>query len=349
MLPMPAPLPDEFVTGHAGRLFLLNKISDTQRSISTVSALAGNKPGQMKYLEVMAQLSRTTVEQYAFCHTLAPFYLAVHSKRAISWKSAPPSRAQIVMSARRGASQSVNFCPECAEEDRDFWGYSYWRRSHQFPGLTWCSKHHCALHRSGGNAPLQHLPEDLIHTGAADEIPECEISKRYGVICADLMQRDVSVSTHRLTQLLQAQAGRKGVRVRLGVINESHLDDLARLKCDSRWINQYFPDVFTKGRSSSLCRTYSSVSVAYGSQYYALALALLFDNADEASLALSLPPDRTGSAEQKTPLSNAMTDFLGGVPLLKAIHHHGAEMDDLERWLRATFSHAQPPVSINQI
>lgn len=347
MLPMPAPLPDEFVTGHAGRLFILNKIPRTRRSLSQLRVLTGQAPG-MNYLEVMAKLSQITTEQYAYSHTLAPFYLAVHSKRAVSWKTAPPSRRQLMISARKGTATAVRLCPKCVEEDKNFWGYSYWRRSHQFPGVTWCSKHQCALRLAPASAPLLHLPEEVIAEGASSNSTDCEVAKRYGAICADFLQRDASVSTRAMTQLLQEQAERKLIRSRAGLIKAEHLDDIARLQCDPVWLREHFPDVFTKERSSSLCRTYSSVTVAYGTQYYALALALLFDYPDEAMLPLCSAQARISLVDTAAPLSRAMKDLCAGMPLLKAMQQHGAQMEDLERLLRVSFSGAQQPLSLGQ-
>lgn len=347
MLPMLTPLPDEFITGHAGRIFILNKIPRTQRSLSHLRVFTEQAPG-MNYLEILAKLSLITTEQYAYSHTLAPFYLAVHSKRAVSWKSAPPSRHQLMIFASKGATKSTRFCPDCVKEDKDFWGYSYWRRSHQLPGVTWCSKHQCTLYLAAESAPLLHLPENLLAKGTSYNSTECEVAKRYGVICADFLQRDVSVSTRTMTQLLQEQAERKQVRSRKGLIKSLHLDDIARLKCDPAWLKEYFPDVLTKERSSSLCRTYSSLEGNYGTQHYALALALLFDSPDEAMLPLSAAHTKISISDAKKSLSKALKDLCAGMPLMKAMQQNGAQMEDLEWLLRTSFSGAQQPLSLEQ-
>lgn len=349
---MPAPLPDEFVTGHIGRFFLLNKIVFSQRPMSELAKLAGAAPRQMNHLEVMAQLCKVTVEQYAYHHTLAPFYLAVHGNRAVSWINAPPSLRQLMISARKGTRQSVRYCPECAAEDQGFFGFSYWRRSHQLPCVTWCVKHCCALLLASADTPLHHLPEELVRNvkasfSATTSMVECPVARRYEIICAAFLQRNESISTRSMTHLLQSQAMRKQLRCRVGVINGQHLDDLALRETNNVWLGEYFPDVLTKGSSSSLCRTYSSLK-AYATQYYALALALLFDDTDEAMFALNSSPWHESKSTVEIPsASKAMADFLAGIPLLKAIQQNKTRMEDFERLLHATLRNVQIPIPQN--
>lgn len=39
----------------------------------------------------------------------------------------------------------LKFCPKCLKEDIEVLGESYWRRSHQIPGVFFCIKHECKL------------------------------------------------------------------------------------------------------------------------------------------------------------------------------------------------------------
>jgi hypothetical protein len=33
------------------------------------------------------------------------------------------------------------FCPQCVSQDIEEHKFSYWRRTHQLPGIPWCMKH----------------------------------------------------------------------------------------------------------------------------------------------------------------------------------------------------------------
>jgi transposase len=46
---------------------------------------------------------------------------------------------------RFGASPPLRYCPACIEEDIALCERPYWRRSHQLPGVTCCTKHHLNL------------------------------------------------------------------------------------------------------------------------------------------------------------------------------------------------------------
>ena len=45
-------------------------------------------------------------------------------------------------------SRFIRYCPECAKEDREKYGETYWHREHQIPKIRVCPKHRCFLENS---------------------------------------------------------------------------------------------------------------------------------------------------------------------------------------------------------
>jgi len=178
--------------------------------------------------------------------------------------------------------------------------------------------------------------------------------KRYGEICLEFLGRERSISTIQIVSCLQQRARQLHIRSRAGVVGV-HLHDIARNQAGGFWLNTHFPDIESKGSSSSLCRTYSSQKVAYATTYYALALALLYHSADEAFsdldshaglsnvMIFDAPKhslsDKNILGETRT-LQRALNGFLRGMPVDQACNKFGAERHALESILRAAAKHA---------
>ena len=47
-----------------------------------------------------------------------------------------------------GYTRYIRYCPECAKEDREEYGETYWHREHQILKISVCPKHHCFLEDS---------------------------------------------------------------------------------------------------------------------------------------------------------------------------------------------------------
>src|SRR4030042_7010586 len=61
--------------------------------------------------------------------------MGLHSKRGIN-----TSRVKV--------PQFLRYCPECVSEDFERWGETYWRRTHQLPGVLVCTDHKGGLANS---------------------------------------------------------------------------------------------------------------------------------------------------------------------------------------------------------
>ncbi|SMP71997.1 TnsD family transposase [Anoxynatronum buryatiense] len=91
----------------------------------------------------------TLAEEFIWKHTLYPYYTTFQSnerRRQIKESMLSHnggdiySRAGIMASTIKTKSH-LCYCPSCVEEDFVKYGETYWRRSHQLPGVFLCQKH----------------------------------------------------------------------------------------------------------------------------------------------------------------------------------------------------------------
>lgn len=350
----PMPLPDELAQGHMARIFILAGIPERKRHSRGLSPLNGAASDNQTYLGQLADLSRMPLRQYIYSHTLIPFFKAVQ-ERAIDWAPESLSWRSLMLTARKGATKTVRFCPQCVERDIKSLGVSYWRRSHQLFGVSWCVEHLCGLYSTAADDAMRQLPEAFVVEGKADEMAEEFVAhpvlRRYGEICAGFLMLDSPINLEQMAQLIRDRARSLDLRGRLGSHGD-HMDKLAIERTDRRWLQEYVPDVFTKGSASSICRTYSCTDLAYPAQYYALALALLFDNTDDALASLNQVGIRRPlvdfSVEPRSEdEERAISSFIAELPWQQVAEKYGLRVDGLEGVLQAALRHAQfaPPVS----
>lgn len=136
-------LPDEFAASHLGRAARSRGYGFEHNAVSLRSILP----------EVSDARHREAIERAAACagidahsllvdHTLLPVHYAF-SDDHVSHSDRPESQKFEALAAHR--SPYLKFCRECQKEDIVFRWISYWRRSHQLPGVNFCAKHACPL------------------------------------------------------------------------------------------------------------------------------------------------------------------------------------------------------------
>jgi len=156
------PLPDESVLGHCGR-------------IGRVNAYAGCLPRLLHTLK--AQQYRICPEQSSDVHGLAVIcgmnaldYARKHSllgfsafALGISKNTVPPWSAKIMQShGSRSLTRHCKWCADCAAEDQRRYGFSYWHREHQLPGIRLCVTHQKSLLAVGGFDTYLKFPHELV-------------------------------------------------------------------------------------------------------------------------------------------------------------------------------------------
>lgn len=348
---------DETTQGYVGRLLALNGC-DVQRLWSDpifARHLARHPPSRhaRPWLEALAGITGLSPEKFLQYHTLAPFFNAVMVGESLTWPIQTHTHA-----IRLSSSAPGHFCADCVSEDYSFWGFSYWRRTHQLPGVAWCPKHQTGLWVSNAPGSFLHAPGS--RSGNLEPPNDAEVHdgktnlrvRLYTEICLALLEGHRPISLDTMVTVLQARAKVLGMKSRPGVPG-LHISDLAVQWFVGAWQERYFPDLGNKVRDRylpSLDRTYSSRRVAYPATAYALALATIFDTADEAIAAIrteQLKGQQVSNFQSKgssppplpllhgTAIASAWHLFLGGVSMKDACDLYSIDKNEFEALLRS--------------
>lgn len=150
----PRPMPGELDIGHVARAQLMCGYRSLPAFLNALGA-PRSQAGDLRIcgrwgptvVVCVATATGQTAIEYARAHTLLPHAgaFAMHASNA--------PRSESVNLALLGVRQSfhkraLRYCPECAREQREAHGMSFWLREHQLPGMDWCLRHRVLLHEA---------------------------------------------------------------------------------------------------------------------------------------------------------------------------------------------------------
>jgi hypothetical protein len=281
-----APLqPDEFANGYFGRLATLNGFDSCKRLFARATRMREQFEPATK-IAFLSAASGLPEESVVNQHMLTPFTKVfgpnisapcveddVSIKHSIPKHLALPSHSKL--------------CTSCVYEDHKFWGFSYWRRSHQLPGIEWCDKHQENL--------LFYPPEafELAPSVALEQLrpikfPPVEygspVVATYGEIATTLLNRPTQWEPRKLQHLLNT-------RIHQNRLSQDHveeqpklLSDIAWEKCPQDWLIRLMPAFKSKKDQMYFLAvdSLSRMSCPGLPVPRVLGLALMFSSADDA-------------------------------------------------------------------
>ncbi|MGR3969679.1 TnsD family Tn7-like transposition protein [Shewanella sp. 1180_01] len=188
---LPLAFPNEILFSRLVRHFTLTGMT-IENYLSTV--FDNHKVTIHPYLTAgLSQLSKFSLESSVelmsdqtlaplFIHFL-PSYQSTISTGLVSSNAAYAIRACQLTSVKEKESLSIKFCPQCAIENIQEFGTSYWHRSHQIPGIESCYKH---------QVWLVHLP--LVERSKLSHgfLPQVENQKQSSLLSYDLAKYTAS-------------------------------------------------------------------------------------------------------------------------------------------------------------
>ena len=248
-LHIPSIMPDEFHLGYFGRFALINGFTDQKEADTYLknhfSGSILDHPYNFLALK-LAKLLNVLPENFIKNHTLVPLLRSPGN-------SAKNNHHLDVISSlgNRLIQPHVNFCEKCIHEDVDYWGFSFWRRFHQLPGVGTCSKHNENLCRvSQDNAiyaqPSLHLKQQHFirnETGVKDAANP--YVTKFMELVNDFMDMNSNINNYALAQLLAVKAKELNLRIH-ETGNRNVLSDLIIEKYPSNWIKLHFPTLQLK-------------------------------------------------------------------------------------------------------
>jgi hypothetical protein len=163
----PAILPEESIVGYLQRLALLGTDGDMQMLAQRVLSIKPiHAPWLIpSHLETLASRfsdvlpsAQVLLEQHTIFPAVAPFLSAASqaSVRDRMLGTSPPAGTYLLLGLQHsyegpGSLKTTQaYCKTCASEDKDRFGFSYWRRHHQFPHVFSCGVHGTPLMTGSG-------------------------------------------------------------------------------------------------------------------------------------------------------------------------------------------------------
>lgn len=297
-------MPDELAIGYLGRILRLNDVSALPEHVSGFLARAAGSLGRdatdaLGKVGTVAELGGMSEATLVRCHSLVPFTGAVLGVVSGDWLDDSYPSQLLRMSIMRSCDR-LSLCSRCVDEDLDFWGFSYWRRSHQLHGVGWCQKHRCGLALARKSEVWSRLPHEVV-SGARHQPAECvaqaldnEVLSRYADICVDLLARSDPISTVQMVSgLLERARAFDLLTTDTGL--GRRLSDLAAQRSPAAWLHCFFPAVRSaceRRVGADLDNTLLRLNSGCHTRHNVLAMALLYESAEQALAGVAAPPPR---------------------------------------------------------
>jgi hypothetical protein len=279
------PMPDEPAMGHAGRMARLNGHSriDTLGKGSRWDSENNDDrlPDRLLRLLVASGRGRNP-DVYSAQHSMYPFARKVTTL----------DRNQFLAKQQREYLDSgllrkrrLRYCHDCAAEDFEAHGFSWYRRAHNFPGFDWCLEHDDPLLEVGGDNPYLSNPHEWYGRGKAVRIKAAfprysaapEFIHRYATAFRELGDCPGPVDNATVGILLTRKAAGFPGR---GAHKRNRNPDFVELVAQSApagWLNESF------GGTRERIKDFAAVDRVNGArnEVFALIVAALYDDASE--------------------------------------------------------------------
>lgn len=284
-LHIPEIMPDEFILGYLGRIGAVNGIKSESALRTALREWYKHQIGSISdgtLVEHLSYASGITLHHFACHHTLIPVFRAVASHLHEHEHGDISDFGLLSAHAPRLMRKDLQICTECIKEDIDYLGFTFWRRSHQLPGIDWCQKHATALHSVERKTDFFKQPSNAIGdsekcTVNQDEIESNSILRRYVELLQIVLDFPRPISPSAITPFLAEKARQIDLRT-IPTGNKPVLSDLAVKRLPGRWIMKHFPTLMHKAPHQFLYE-YDGVckpgGKAHASTSYILATAIL--------------------------------------------------------------------------
>lgn len=284
--------PDEISHGYRGRLRIPNLYLSTKSFMAALREELlppGTSTDKCPDAATLALAAGMDLQQFVRSNTLIPLFRMAPPKDEGVFHG-DPSRPDIIKYFGIKMWDCVNprLCLDCVKEDLDFWGYTYWRRSHQLPGVCFCSKHRTQLAIcSLGNMAFDEMPSINMDTyfEFTDQefkvISENPAIKRYADILLAFLDYKQPISSFHAIHRISEQIKKQSIRTAKATKRPTFTDRILE-QCPMPWVRALYPSIDKRLAGESFYPIDCLPSTPVANHTYALALAVMFDSSDEA-------------------------------------------------------------------
>lgn len=310
----PLPMPDELDRSYLGRLIRMNGLRSEKDAMSLIGQWARTSEfphRKLTRIELLSLAADMDLPEFACRHTTLPLRRSITSYRSDMAHGSIANQSMLRLTGMRVARPGAYFCVDCISTDQETSGMSYWRRDHQLPGVSMCSKHFKPLRYVDNNEAFLKAPSHFIsNSNVVDEMWATSMQKNPGIqkflaISRGLLGNHKPLDVKSVRVLLCKHTNAKGWSTKNGKCNKPLLSDQVAMAFPREWLSTVFlvlvdkkPGVKMHQMDGVLYLSTSASSVIP----YILACCLLFNSADEALQALLMPSiDITKPRQRSTP------------------------------------------------
>ncbi|PPD00227.1 MAG: hypothetical protein CTY35_02960 [Methylotenera sp.] len=243
--------PDEMLLGWRARMRMVNCLDHDTSVDQLISKLAGQQQPNLNehdFVRNAATLLGESKDVLIEKHTLSAFFNALEGLRPskAGIKSIKHQEAYQRHAPFRTGSKSLRFCSTCAEKDFSTFGYSYWRCSHQIPGVLWCSEHNNLLSTHHNFANLKN-PHQISSPNTNSDIrslsqDQIKILKKYAKMAHEILNLASPIDSGAASVALGKQAKAKNFRVSKPGVKTTPSNTLIKV-LPKWWLEETFPRV----------------------------------------------------------------------------------------------------------
>jgi hypothetical protein len=283
---------DEMLLGWRSRMCMINCLPDDRSIDRLIAQMAGQQKPNLEGLDFVENVSAIlgiSKEVLLQKHSLSTFFNALEGLRQskIANKSIKHRQAYQRYAPYRIGSKTLKYCSACAANDFSKLGYSYWRCSHQMPGVLWCSEHDNLLstHNDVANFKGPHQisapnMDSRIGSFSRDQI---KILKRYAQIAYEILNQASTIDSGAASVALGKQAKAKNFRISKPGVKITPSTMLIKV-LPKWWLEETFPRVhwISDKYIWTIDGACSPGASRYTSPTLCLLAAMFYENAEEA-------------------------------------------------------------------
>ena len=280
--------PDEFGAGYMIRLGITNDFTSFKQLNKALLSRHG-EPLEEEYVAGVhvAKALNMDVAEYCQRHTLLPIYRSITNTDPEIVHGNMKFPHIVKRLGYFGFVPAFQVCEECIKEDLNYLGYSYYRRSHQLPGVMTCSKHHefgAGVLKNPGDRLFVNPDALQLNQAEGCGLVNNEVYKRYAIIVDGVSSMRRPIPASLVVSMLQEKASEMDIRWLVGVKGDLYSDYVVN-NVPEKLLESLSVSTRTKSKGKKHPRIDSVlewVGNYIPSLAYILAYAILYKDADEA-------------------------------------------------------------------